>query len=87
MSPHDRARATLGVRHDATRVEIDQAFRRLAMDAHPDRGGDTLRMADINAARDALLAPPDPIAAIIARRAHREPATYSEYLNLHRRCV
>lgn len=45
----------LGVKHDATKTEIEAAHRRLAMEAHPDRGGDHDRMARINAARDQLL--------------------------------
>lgn len=38
--------------HHATRAQISDAHRRLAMRHHPDRGGDAERMADINAARD-----------------------------------
>ncbi len=38
--------------HHATRAQITDAHRRLAMQHHPDRGGDAERMADINAARD-----------------------------------
>lgn len=45
----------LGVAHDATREQIEAAHRRLAMEHHPDRGGDGDRMARINAARDAML--------------------------------
>lgn len=44
----------LGVRHDATQDEIDQAYRRLASEHHPDKGGDEQRMMRINAAREAL---------------------------------
>jgi DnaJ domain len=86
--PHDRenARVILGVRVGATVEEITMAWRRLAMKLHPDRqDGDGVAMSRINQARDVLLAPPEPIAP--ARRPPREPATYSEYLNLHRRCV
>jgi hypothetical protein len=35
--------------------QVEAAYRRLASEHHPDRGGDTHRMARINAARDALL--------------------------------
>lgn len=45
----------LGVQMSATRAEIEQAYRRLAMQHHPDRGGDASEMARINAAREALL--------------------------------
>jgi hypothetical protein len=38
-----------------TREEVEDAYRRLAMKHHPDRGGDANEMARINAARDALL--------------------------------
>lgn len=38
--------------HRATRAQITDAHRRLAMKHHPDRGGDPDRMSDINAARD-----------------------------------
>lgn len=31
----------LGVKKDATTVEIKKAFRALALKMHPDRGGDT----------------------------------------------
>jgi hypothetical protein len=37
---------------DAAREQIEQAHRRLAMEHHPDRGGDDDRMARINRARD-----------------------------------
>ena len=45
----------LGVQMSATRAEIEQAYRRLAMQHHPDRGGDASEMARINAAREAML--------------------------------
>jgi hypothetical protein len=45
----------LGLKAGATRHEVDRAYRRLAMDAHPDRGGDQREMARLNAARDALI--------------------------------
>lgn len=43
----------LGVRANATAEQIDEAYRRLAMKHHPDRGGDGAQMARINAAREA----------------------------------
>ena len=44
---------TLGLRSpNASRAEIDEAHRRLAMQNHPDRGGNTEKMAAINRARD-----------------------------------
>jgi hypothetical protein len=45
----------LGVSSHATRDEIETAYRRLASENHPDRGGDADRMARINAARDAMM--------------------------------
>jgi len=46
---------TLELDSNATREQVEAAFRRLAMLHHPDRGGDTARMAEINRARaDAL---------------------------------
>jgi hypothetical protein len=38
-----------------TLEQIEDAYRRLAAQHHPDRGGDTYQMARINAARDELL--------------------------------
>lgn len=46
----------LGVSATATDEEIETAYRRLAMQHHPDRGGDPAQMARINAARDAMRA-------------------------------
>lgn len=45
----------LGVGANASRAEIEEAYRRLAMKHHPDRGGDSREMARINAARQELL--------------------------------
>lgn len=42
----------LGVKSDATREQIDEAYRPLAMKHHPDRGGDAGEMARVNTARD-----------------------------------
>jgi hypothetical protein len=83
---HGRAASVLGVQAGATVEEITAAYRHLAADHHPDRGGSTVRMQEINAARDTLLAPPDPIARVTLRPP-REANCYSDYSNLHRRCV
>lgn len=45
----------LGVSPGATVEEIEAAHRQLAFEAHPDRGGDAARMAQINRARDVAL--------------------------------
>lgn len=46
----------LGVSATASDDEIERAYRRLAAQHHPDRGGDAETMARINAARDAMRA-------------------------------
>jgi len=85
MSPHENARAILGVPPGASVDEITTAWRRLAMKFHPDRqDGNGAAMSRINQARDVLLSP-EPI--VPARRPPREPATYSEYLHMHRRAL
>ncbi len=62
--------AVLGLAPGASLDEVRAARRRLALDAHPDRGGDGARMTAINAAFDAAVrqltgrgprpSPPDP---------------------------
>ena len=49
------ARQILGVGPDATREEIQAAYRRLIRMAHPDSGGTAGLAAQLNAARDRLL--------------------------------
>lgn len=51
-TPH----AVLGVSESATESEVEYAYRRLAMQCHPDRGGSPSQMARINAARDQMRA-------------------------------
>lgn len=51
-----RARALLGVSAQADAEEIRAAHRRLIASVHPDRGGTEALAAQINAARDLLLA-------------------------------
>ena len=46
--------ATLGVARTATPDEIKRAFRKLASQHHPDKGGDTARFQQIQAAYDVL---------------------------------
>jgi hypothetical protein len=62
--------ATLGVAPGADSATIQAAFRLRALEQHPDRGGSTAAMAQINAAHAWLLDP--------ARRAGREPAGQRE---------
>lgn len=52
----EEARGILGVGPDATRAEIQAAYRRLMLVAHPDQGGTSGLAAKLNAARDRLLA-------------------------------
>lgn len=51
-----RARALLGLTPDADAAAIKAAHRRLIASVHPDRGGTEALAAQINAARDLLLA-------------------------------
>lgn len=46
--------ATLGVARTATADEIKRAFRKLASQHHPDKGGDTKKFQEIQAAYDTL---------------------------------
>lgn len=50
-----QARSILGVGPQATRAEIEEAYRRLMRRAHPDQGGTTGLAAQLNAARERLL--------------------------------
>jgi len=49
------ARSTLGVSANASRTEINAAWKRLMARAHPDQGGTQGLAARLNAARDQLL--------------------------------
>jgi hypothetical protein len=52
----DEARRILGVGPEATRAEIQAAYTRLMRMAHPDKGGTAGLAAQLNAARDRLIA-------------------------------
>lgn len=49
------ARALLGVGPAATAAQIEAAFRLLAWEAHPDRGGSTAAFGELTEARGTLL--------------------------------
>jgi hypothetical protein len=49
------ARSILGVTAEASREDVEEAYRRLMRRAHPDQGGTTGLAAQLNAARDRLL--------------------------------
>lgn len=51
----DEARAILGVGQEAGRAEIEAAYRRLMLRAHPDVGGTGGLASRLNAARDRLI--------------------------------
>lgn len=51
----EEARSILGVAPEATRAEIQDAYRRLMRRAHPDQGGTTGLASKLNAARDRLI--------------------------------
>ena len=52
QKPHE----VLGIKADATHVDVEHAYRRLAKSTHPDVGGDPDTFKEIVAARDAMLA-------------------------------
>lgn len=53
--PSDPPWQVLGVSQNASAAQIEVAWRRLASEHHPDKGGDAHTMARINTARDAML--------------------------------
>src|SRR6056297_3624330 len=46
--------SVLGVNKDASQSDIKQAYRRLAMMHHPDRGGDASKLSIVNEAYEVL---------------------------------
>lgn len=69
--------ATLGLRVGASEKEIRAAYRRLAVEHHPDRGGSHAAMSRINESFDRLTNPkPKPVPVVVAgpRRIFVEPS-------------
>jgi len=56
MITHDYYKI-LGVEREASQAEIKNAYRKLAMKHHPDRGGDDIKFKEINEAYDCLSDP------------------------------
>lgn len=54
-SAREEALAVLGLRDSATEWQIKSAYRRLATEHHPDRGGDVTIMQRVNAAYSLLM--------------------------------
>lgn len=55
LSAPEQPFQVLGVGANASREEVERAYRLLASEHHPDKGGDEAQMARINRARDALM--------------------------------
>ena len=68
--------ATLGVARTATPEEIKRAFRKLASQHHPDKGGDTAKFQEIQSAYDTLSDPQK-------RAAYDNPAPRAQPFNFH----
>jgi DnaJ domain len=59
-APEIRWWEILGISRRAHTDEIENAFKKLAKECHPDRGGSTAMMAELNAARTAALKAVEP---------------------------
>jgi DnaJ homolog subfamily C member 19 len=57
LSERERAARLLEVQPTASRPVVEAAYKKLAVRAHPDHGGDADLMRRLNAARDLLLQP------------------------------
>jgi curved DNA-binding protein len=64
--------STLGVAKTATPDEIKRAFRKLASQHHPDKGGDTKKFQEIQAAYDTL-------GDVAKRQAYDNPAAFGNF--------
>jgi DnaJ-class molecular chaperone len=67
---------TLGVNKNATPEEIKQAYRRLAMTHHPDRGGDEKQFQEIKNAYEVLSDP-------VRRQQHDNPGPFHHHHGNH----
>lgn len=72
--------ATLGVARTATQDEIKRAFRKLASQHHPDKGGDTQKFQEIQAAYDTL-GDPDKRAAYDNPRPQHQSFNFQDFGN------
>ena len=68
------ARALLGVSLSATTGQIKRAYRRLALELHPDRGGDPAAFQRLVEAQQVLLAQPFPAQTSVLPAARWESA-------------
>lgn len=50
----DEALEVLGLRHDATKADINTAYKRLMAQCHPDKGGSDWMAAQLNEAKQVL---------------------------------
>jgi DnaJ-class molecular chaperone len=66
----------LGVNKNATEEEIKQAYRKLAMKHHPDRGGDEKQFQEIKNAYEVLSDP-------VRRQQHDNPGPFHHHHNNH----
>lgn len=76
ISTMNDAYTTLGVSRNATNEEIKKAYRKLAGQHHPDKGGDTAKFQEIQNAYDTLSDP-------VKRQQHDNPNPFSNDFGSH----
>lgn len=70
------AYTTLGVARDATAEDIKRAYRKLAAQHHPDKGGDTAKFQEIQSAYETLSDPQK-------RAQHDNPRNFDNHFEFH----